>query len=357
MKTADFHYDLPPELIAQQPADRRDASRLLVLDRKTGTLSHRQFSDLPEYLHPGDVLVLNNSRVIPARLHGVNRQTGGQFELLLLDETAPNQWWAMLRPGKRARLGTQIQLRNRNDQLTQITGTVCAVNAEGHRHLQFTGTSNLQAELDALGELPLPPYIAREAELPTDRDRYQTVYARAAGSVAAPTAGLHFTSELIQKIRAKGVVVSEVTLHVGAGTFLPVKVDEPARHRMHTEQFEINAETAAAIRTAHENNHRVIAVGTTSVRTLESAARENAGIIKCCRGKTDIFIYPPAHFAVVDAMLTNFHLPESTLLMLVSAFAAPGETWAGRNLVLRAYTDAIRERYRFFSYGDAMLIL
>lgn len=357
MKTADFHYDLPPELIAQQPADRRDGSRLLVLDRKTGTVSHRQFPDLLEYLNPGDVLVLNNSRVIPARLHGVNRQTGGQFELLLLDETAPNQWWALLRPGKRARLGTQIQLRDRGGQLTQITGTVCAVNEEGHRQLEFTGTPDLHAELDALGELPLPPYIARETELPTDRDRYQTVYARTAGSVAAPTAGLHFTAELIHKIRAKGAVVSEVTLHVGAGTFLPVKVDDPAQHRMHTEQFEINAEAAAAIRTARESGRRVIAVGTTSVRTLESAARENAGIVNFCRGKTDIFLYPPARFAVVDALLTNFHLPESTLLMLVSAFAAPGETWAGRDLILRAYTEAIRERYRFFSYGDAMLIL
>ena len=357
MQTAGFQFHLPPELIAQQPAARRDGSRLLVLDRPAGTATHRRFPDLLEHLRPGDVMVLNNSRVIPARLHGTNARTGGRFEILLLEENAPNDWWAMMRPGKRAKIGTQIQLRAKTGDSTHITTTVTAVNNEGHRRLEFFGTPDLKAELDALGELPLPPYIERHGELPGDRERYQTVYARPAGSVAAPTAGLHFTPEILDQIRARGVTVCEVTLHVGAGTFLPVKVEHIADHRMHAEYFEVGAATAQAVNDAKKSGRRVLAVGTTALRTLESAARLNGGILNVCKGKTDIFIYPPARFAIVDALLTNFHLPESTLLMLVSAFAAPGEEHAGRELILRTYAEAVREGYRFFSYGDAMLIL
>jgi S-adenosylmethionine:tRNA ribosyltransferase-isomerase len=355
--TADFHFDLPPELIAQQPAARRDASRLLVLHRQTRQVGHGRFPDLLNHLKPGDVLVLNNSRVIPARLHGKNVKTGGQFEMLLLEECAPNEWWAMMRPGKRAKIGTQIQLQEKSGAPAKITATVTAVNDEGHRRLRFSGAENFLDELEKLGEMPLPPYIARAAEQAEDRERYQTVFANATGSVAAPTAGLHFTPELIAKIRSLGVKVCFVTLHVGAGTFLPVKTGKITDHKMHAEYFEIGAETAAAVNEAKKSGRRVIAVGTTATRTLETAARMNHGILNVYKGKTDIFLFPPAEFQVVDALLTNFHLPESTLLMLVSAFAAPGEKLRGRELILSAYAEAIRERYRFFSYGDAMLIL
>jgi S-adenosylmethionine:tRNA ribosyltransferase-isomerase len=357
MRTADFHYDLPPDLIAQQPTARRDDSRLLVVQRQTRQLAHRRFPDLLDFLNPGDVLVLNNSRVIPARLHGQNAATGGQFEILLLEEVATNDWWAMMRPGKRAKIGTQIRLQDKSGQLTNILATVTAVNAEGHRQLRFSGAQNLFAELEKLGEMPLPPYIERHGEIPSDRERYQTVFARSAGSVAAPTAGLHFTPELLDKIRSRGVKICFVTLHVGAGTFLPVKAENVAEHKMHTEQFELGAETVAAINAAKISGQRVVAVGTTVMRTLETAAQRNPENLNVYAGKTDIFIYPPATFKIVDALLTNFHLPESTLLMLVSAFAAPGEKWSGRDLILSAYAEAIRERYRFFSYGDAMLIL
>jgi S-adenosylmethionine:tRNA ribosyltransferase-isomerase len=357
MRTTDFHFELPPELIAQQPATRRDGSRLLVLQRKTGKIEHRQFSELPEFFQPGDVLVLNNSRVIPARLHGANAKTGGKFELLLLEENAVNNWWAMLRPGKRAKIGTQIQLQEKNGAPAKIVATVTAVNADGHRRLQLSGTENIFAELDQLGELPLPPYIERHGELPADRERYQTVFAQPAGSVAAPTAGLHFTPEILEKIRARGVKICFVTLHVGAGTFLPVKTENVADHRMHAERFEVGAETVSAVNEAKKSGGRVIAVGTTAVRTVEAVARLNAGKLNVHAGKTNIFLHPPADFQIVDALLTNFHLPESTLLMLVSAFAAPGEMVRGRDLVLSAYAEAVRERYRFFSYGDAMLIL
>lgn len=356
MRTADFHFDLPPELVAQQPAGQRDGSRLLVLDRKSQQISHGCFPDLLKYLTPGDVLVLNNSRVIPARLHGINARSGGQFELLLLEENGPNDWWVMIRPGKRARVGAKIQLLAKTGSSTNILGMVTDVNNEGHRRLQFSGIPNLFAVLNDLGELPLPPYIERSGEQPGDRERYQTVYAQTDGSVAAPTAGLHFTPDLLAQIRQLGVTVCFVTLHVGAGTFLPVKAEHIADHTMHSERFEIGEATARAVNAAKNSGRRVLAVGTTALRTLESAARQNAGIVKVCKGKTDIFIYPPARFAVVDALLTNFHLPASTLLMLVSAFAAPGETFAGRELILKTYAEAIRERYRFFSYGDAMLI-
>jgi S-adenosylmethionine:tRNA ribosyltransferase-isomerase len=357
MRTADFHFDLPPELIAQQPAAQRDGSRLLVLDRKSQKIVHRQFFDLLEYLQPGDVLVLNDSRVIPARLHGTNAKTGGKFEILLLEETKPNDWWAMMRPGKRAPIGTQIYLLNRRSEPTKILATVTDINTEGHRCLQFSGVENLFDELPALGELPLPPYIERPAETAEDQERYQTVFAKPSGSVAAPTAGLHFTPEILEKIRALGVKICFVTLHVGAGTFLPVKVENISEHTMHAERFEIGEATVSAVNKAKQSGHRVIAVGTTATRTLETVARANAGILNVCSGKTAIFLFPPAPFQIVDTLLTNFHLPESTLLMLVSAFAAPGEKTGGRELVLAAYAAAVRERYRFFSYGDAMLIL
>ena len=357
MRTADFHFDLPPKLIAQQPAAQRDGSRLLVLERKSGKIAHRQFPDLLEFLKPGDVLVLNNSRVIPARLHGANEKTGGKFEILLLEENAPNDWWAMMRPGKRAQIGTQIQLQEKNGGAGKIIATVTDVNAEGQRRLQFSGTPNLLDELAALGELPLPPYIERHGELPADKERYQTVFAQPAGSVAAPTAGLHFTPELLDKIRALGVKICFVTLHVGAGTFFSVRTENLADHQMHTERFEVGEATVRAVNDAKTSGRRVIAVGTTATRTLETVALKNGGILNVYAGKTDIFLFPPAEFQIVDALLTNFHLPESTLLMLVSAFAAPGEKTGGRELILKAYAEAIRERYRFFSYGDAMLIL
>jgi S-adenosylmethionine:tRNA ribosyltransferase-isomerase len=356
MRTDDFDFELPPDLIAQHPAPKRDESRLLVLHRPGNRIEHRRFPDLLEFLRPGDALVLNNSRVIPARLRGINAKTGGRFELLLLEENAPNDWWVMLRPGKRSRAGTQIILCDSDGRPANISATVAEINDEGHRRLQFSGTPDISHELERLGEVPLPPYIERRTQQPEDEERYQTVFARTDGSVAAPTAGLHFTPELLEQIRARGVQICFVTLHVGAGTFLPVKTESLADHKMHSERFELSEETASAINTAKNSGHRVVAVGTTTVRVLESVAALNNGKIVKNAGKTGIFIHPPFSFQVVDALLTNFHLPRSTLLMLVSAFAAPGET-RGREMILRAYADAIRERYRFFSYGDAMLIL
>jgi S-adenosylmethionine:tRNA ribosyltransferase-isomerase len=353
MRTADYEFQLPPELIAQFPAERRDASRLLVLPRATGAIEHKNFPDLLGYLRAGDVLVLNNSRVIPARLRGANAQTGGAFEILLLEENSPNDWWAMMKPGKRAKLGTEIKLTEK------ISAMVTGTNEEGHRRLQFSGTRDILRELDALGELPLPPYIARDQKNlpPSDHERYQTVFAQPAGSVAAPTAGLHFTENLLNEIRARGVAVHFVTLHVGLGTFAPVKAETLEAHVMHEERFEVSELTARAVNTAKSEGRRVIAVGTTSVRVLESAtAQTTPPTIQSGPGRTKIFIYPPRTFRIVDALLTNFHLPCSTLLMLVSAFAAPGAT-SGREQILAAYAEAVRERYRFFSYGDAMLIL
>ncbi len=357
VRTADFYFELPPELIAQQPAERRDGSRLLVLPRNDEKIVHRQFPDLLEYLQPGDVLVLNNSRVIPARLHGENEKTGGKFEILLLEECAANDWWAMMRPGKRAKIGTQIRLQDKNGGGTNIFATVTAVNDEGHRRLHFSGTENLFSELEKLGELPLPPYIERPGEWPGDHERYQTVFAQPAGSVAAPTAGLHFTPELLKKIQAHGVEICFITLHVGAGTFLPVKAENVADHKMHAERFEVGEATVRAVNEAKASGRRILAAGTTALRTLEATARQHAGKLNVYKGKTDIFLFPPAQFQIADGLLTNFHLPESTLLMLVSAFAAPGETTRGRARIFSAYAEAIRERYRFFSYGDAMLIL
>jgi S-adenosylmethionine:tRNA ribosyltransferase-isomerase len=357
VRTADFHFDLPPELIAQSPAPQRDQSRLLVLHRGENRTEHRRFQDFPDFLHEGDVLVLNNSRVIPARLRGANAKTGGQFEILLLEESSVNNWWAMLRPGKRAPIGARIKVLDRGGQPTEILATVTEVNTEGHRRLEFSGVKSIFDQLDALGEMPLPPYIERHDQLAEDKERYQTVFAMSSGSVAAPTAGLHFTPEILEKIGRRGVKICFVTLHVGAGTFLPVKTENVADHKMHAERFEIGAETVSAVNTAKKSGRRVIAVGTTAMRTLETVARLNAGKPNVYKGKTDIFIFPPAQFQIVDALLTNFHLPESTLLMLVSAFAAPGEKTRGRDLVLKTYAEAVHERYRFFSYGDAMLVL
>ena len=320
-------------------------------------MEHRRFQDLPEYLQPGDVLVLNDSRVIPARLHGLNAKSGGRFEMLLLEESALNRWWAMVRPGKRAPVGTRIMLLDHASQPTGITATVAAVNAEGHRQLEWAGTNNVFNELERFGKIPLPPYIERNGELADDITRYQTVYAGPAGSVAAPTAGLHFTPEFLDKIRERGVGTCFVTLHVGAGTFLPVKVENVADHKMHEEQFSIGEATVAAVNSAKRSGNRVIAVGTTATRVLETCARRHEENLNVYKGKTDIFLYPPTAFKIVDALLTNFHLPESTLLMLVSAFAAPGEKDLGREFILSAYAEAIRQRYRFYSYGDAMLIL
>jgi S-adenosylmethionine:tRNA ribosyltransferase-isomerase len=352
VRTAEFHFDLPSELIAQFPTAQRDESRLLVLHRTSGPLEHKKFRDVLDYFRAGDVLVLNNSRVIPARLRGTNAKTGGAFEILLLEENVANDWWAMMKPGKRARIGTEIKLTEK------ISATVTATNDEGHRRLKFSGPPNILDELDALGELPLPPYIERDPKNlpPSDKARYQTVFAQPAGSVAAPTAGLHFTENLLAELRARGVEIHFVTLHVGLGTFAPVKAETLAEHVMHEERFEVKEAVAKAVNTAKYEGRRVIAVGTTSVRVLESVATQYEGKIVAGPGRTKIFIYPPRDFKIVDALLTNFHLPVSTLLMLVSAFASPSKL-SGREKVLAAYAEAIRERYRFFSYGDAMLIL
>ena len=358
MLPKDFNFVLPPELIAQSPAPKRDQSRLLVLHREAKKIEHRNFRCLLDYLRSGDVLVLNNSRVIPARLRGVNAKSGGQFEILLLEENAVNDWWVMLRPGKRARVGTEIAIQNNHGELVAEHAVVTAINDEGHRRLRFSGAVNIRDQLDAIGETPLPPYITREnmAELAADKSRYQTVYARPPGSVAAPTAGLHFTAALLEEIRARGVRICFVTLHVGLGTFAPVKARTLAGHVMHEERFELDDETALVVDEAKQAGRRVIAVGTTTVRVLESVALQNNGRLVSGSGCTRIFIHPPFRFQIVDALLTNFHLPCSTLLMLVSAFAAPGGA-RGREMILAAYAEAVRERYRFFSYGDAMLIV
>jgi len=366
MRTADFDFELPPGLIAQTPALRRDASRLLVLHRETRRIEHRHFRDLLEYLRPGDVLALNNSRVIPARLRGVNAHTGGQFEVLLLEENAVNDWWVMLRPGKRARVGTQIVFHEPPGKPSEVRAVVLAKNEEGHRRLRFSGAPDITDLLGVLGEVPLPPYINRAdaSQMEADRLRYQTVFAQPAGSVAAPTAGLHFTESLLDEVRARGVQICFLTLHVGLGTFAPVKAESISAHIMHEERYEMSEEAARIINLAKRSGRRVIAVGTTTVRVLETLGRGShlapgavsTPTIVAGKGRTRIFLYPPCDFKVADALLTNFHLPRSTLLMLVSAFAAPQDT-RGRELVLSAYAEAIRERYRFFSYGDAMLML
>lgn len=327
MRASDFDYRLPEELIAQRPADRRDQSRMLILDRATGRVEHSRFAELPQYLASGDLMVCNDSKVIPARL----RPKTHVAEMLLVEEIAPNDWWVMLRPAKRTQVGTQIAVSDK------IIATVIDINAEGHRRVRFS--LDILEVLPTLGETPLPPYIKRVANV-DDADRYQTIFAKHSGSVAAPTAGLHFSADILRRVRDHGVQIGFVTLHVGLGTFAPLKTDSIEEHTMHEERFTVPLETASLIKSAK----RVIAVGTTTVRVLESTRGQSG------TGRTNIFIYPPFEFRVVDALLTNFHLPRSTLLMLVSAFA-------GREMVLAAYTEAVRERYRFFSYGDAMLIL
>lgn len=357
MRTADFDYPLPEELIAQTPATRRDQSRLFGLDRMRKTFSHDRFSDIGTHLRPGDLLVLNDTRVIPARLHGRKPATAGLVELLLLDEVAANRWWCLLRPGKRLRPGGEVHLIHRDGSDANIHAVVVEKDAEGRGLVEFHCEDNLLDHLPRIGELPLPPYIRPDPEREElDRERYQTVYADRAGSVAAPTAGLHFTPELIARLEAAGVEFTRVTLHVGMGTFAPVKADDLGEHVMHAERFEIGVTAANAINRARSEGRRVIPVGTTSMRVLESVARDRNGKIDAMSGTTDIFIYPPAGFNLASAMITNFHLPCSTLLMLISAFAAPGRT-DGIQLVKRAYAEAVAERYRFFSYGDAMLIV
>jgi len=355
--TADFDFALPTELIAQTPAAMRDGSRLLILHRRDGRAEHRQFRDMLEFLRAGDVLVLNNSRVLRARLRGYKPASGGQVELLLVEEVGLNDWWTLLRPGKRVHIGTEIQLRTSDGGASPVRAVVLEKNDKGHCRVRFTGTANILDELETHGEIPLPPYIERAAGAEDDA-RYQTVFAQPAGSVAAPTAGLHFTPQLLDALRARGVQIHFVTLHVGLGTFAPVKAENLADHVMHEERFELPATTAYAINAAKREGRRIIAVGTTTVRVLESAATLSTlnSQLSTLRSRTRIFIHPPFQFRVVDALLTNFHLPQSTLLMLVSAFAAPGEL-RGRELMLAAYAEAVRGRYRFFSYGDAMLIL
>jgi S-adenosylmethionine:tRNA ribosyltransferase-isomerase len=362
MFTTEFDFRLPDELIAQTPALHRDQSRLLVLDRNSGLVAHRQFRNVIDYLKPGDVLVLNNSRVIPARLRGINFHTGGQFEILLLEELSRNDWWVMLRPGKRARVGTQIIIRSNRGEMTDVRAVVLEKNEEGHRRLRFESSENILHLLNAFGEVPLPPYIGRSGggEMESDRARYQTVFAEPPGSVAAPTAGLHFTESFLDEIRSHDVHVCFLTLHVGLGTFAPVKAERLSVHKMHEERFEVPESTAHVINEAKQDERRVIAVGTTTLRVLESVAHSSKRErlvrgVKAGSGRTRIFIYPPYDFKIVDALLTNFHLPRSTLLMLVSAFAAPNET-RGRDLILSTYAQAIEQRYRFFSYGDAMFI-
>ncbi|MGH7943268.1 MAG: tRNA preQ1(34) S-adenosylmethionine ribosyltransferase-isomerase QueA [Limisphaerales bacterium] len=360
MQTADFDFKLPPELIAQHPLPERAQSKLLALDRKKNRIEHKLFLDLPYFLRRGDALVLNDSRVIPARLRGENARGGGRFEFLLLEENGLNDWWAMVRPGRSARIGTVIRIgppkTAGGDR--SITATVREINANGNRRLGFDGVEDIKQCLNEMGEVPLPPYIARDGtgQFPEDKERYQTVFARNDGSVAAPTAGLHFTNELLDKIRRAGVSVCFVTLHVGPGTFLPVKTAELSGHTMHEEWFSLGEETVRVVNAAKKSGARVFAAGTTTVRVLESVAARNDGKLNVYAGKTSIFIFPPYVFKVVDALVTNFHLPRSTLLMLASAFASPGET-RGRDIMLKAYAEAIRERYRFYSYGDAMLIL
>ncbi len=340
MKTSDFYYDLPEELIAQDPLEDRSSSRLLVLDRKAGEREHRVFRELVEFLNPGDCLVVNNTRVIPARLMGVKEGTGAGIEVLLLKRCEDNVWETLVKPGKKARPGARISF---GDGL--LVGEVLEVVEEGNRRIRFTYEGIFEEILDRLGQMPLPPYITHQLK---DKNRYQTVYAKHEGSAAAPTAGLHFTPELLKEIEDKGVRLAHVTLHVGLGTFRPVKVEDVTQHHMHSEFYMIEEEQAKLINETRAAGGRVICVGTTSCRTLESAADEK-GILHAGSGWTDIFIYPGYRFKLMDALITNFHLPESTLLMLVSAFA-------GKEQVMAAYKEAVEEKYRFFSFGDAMLI-
>ena len=340
MDVKDFDYELPEELIAQDPLEDRSSSRLMVLDRETGEFEHKVFKDIIDYLNPGDCLVLNNTKVIPARLYGAKEGTNARIELLLLKRKENDVWETLVKPGKKAKPGTRIVF---GDGL--LVGEIIDIVDEGNRLIKFHYEGIFEEILDKLGQMPLPPYITHELK---DKNRYQTVYAKYDGSAAAPTAGLHFTKELLEQVKAKGIKIAEVTLHVGLGTFRPVKVDNILDHHMHSEFYMVSKEAADTINTAKKEGHRVISVGTTSTRTLESAADEN-GMLRECSGWTEIFIYPGYSFKVIDGLITNFHLPQSTLVMLVSALA-------GREHVLNAYKEAVKEKYRFFSFGDAMFI-
>lgn len=340
MTTKDFWYDLPPELIAQTPLKERTASRLLVLNKETGEISHEHFYDLCSHLKKGDCLVMNNTRVIPARLYGTKEKTGGKIEFLLLKRLELDKWEVILKPGKKAKPGSRFEFGG-----GLLKAEVLEVIEDGNRIVKFEYDGVWEEILDKLGEMPLPPYIKEKL---TDRERYQTVYSKIEGSAAAPTAGLHFTNELIEKIRAMGVNIVYVTLHVGLGTFRPVSVDDVENHIMHTEYYNVSKEAADTINRTKENGGRIIAVGTTSVRTLETVADDN-GKMHPASGDTSIFIYPGYKFKTVDALVTNFHLPESTLVMLVSALA-------GKENIFNAYNTAVKEKYRFFSFGDAMFI-
>lgn len=341
LKKSDFYFELPQELIAQDPLEDRSASRLLVLNRETGAVEHHQFQEITNYLRPGDCLVLNNTKVIPARLMGVKEDTGAAIEVLLLKRRENDVWETLVKPGKKARPGTKLLFGE-----GMLRAEVMEVVEEGNRLLRFSYEGIFEEVLDRLGEMPLPPYITHKL---ADKNRYQTVYAKYEGSAAAPTAGLHFTETLLQEIREMGVETAFVTLHVGLGTFRPVKAENLSDHHMHSEHYEITEETANVINRTKKNGGRVICVGTTSCRTIESAAGEDGSVQAGC-GDTEIFIYPGYRFKVLDCLITNFHLPESTLVMLVSALA-------GREHVLAAYQKAIEERYRFFSFGDAMFVL
>ena len=341
MKTSDFYYDLPQELIAQDPLEDRSSSRLLHLDKETGAIEHTDFKHILQYLQPGDCLVINDTKVIPARLYGHKNETGAVIEILLLKRRENDIWECLVKPGKKARPGAEIVF---GDGI--LTGEIIDIVDEGNRLIQFHYDGIFEEILDQLGEMPLPPYITHKLQ---DKNRYQTVYARNEGSAAAPTAGLHFTKELLAQVEERGVSIAHVTLHVGLGTFRPVKVDDVENHHMHSEFYVVEEEQARLINETKKNGGRVISVGTTSCRTLESAADED-GILHAGSGWTEIFIYPGYQFKIIDGLITNFHLPESTLLMLVSALA-------GKEKIMHAYEEAVKERYRFFSFGDAMIII
>lgn len=340
MKTSDFYYDLPQELIAQDPLKKRSDSRLMHLDRKTGQICHQHFTDILRWLHPGDCLVINDTKVIPARLFGRKEDTDAHIEILLLKRRDKDVWETLVKPGKKAKPGTKLIFGD-----GRLKGEVIDIVEEGNRLIRFTYEGIFEEILDSLGEMPLPPYITHKLE---DKNRYQTVYAKHDGSAAAPTAGLHFTEELLEQVKAKGVSIAHVTLHVGLGTFRPVKVEDVTQHHMHSEFYVVEEEQARLINETKAAGGRIISVGTTSCRTLESAGDET-GVVKAGSGWTDIFIYPGYRFKVIDGLITNFHLPESTLLMLVSALA-------GKATIMKAYEEAVKERYRFFSFGDAMFI-
>ena len=342
MNVADFDYELPEELIAQKPCDRRDGSRLLVVDRKTGIIKHEHFYDIEKYLRPDDCLVLNDSKVIPARLFGTKDITGAKIEFLLTKRIDGDIWETMVRPGKRLKPGDKVIFED------DFTAEILENGEDGTRIVRFDYEGIFMQRLEQIGAMPLPPYIERAAQT-EDKERYQTVYAHEEGSVAAPTAGLHFTNELLEKIRAKGTRLAYITLHVGIGTFRPVKADRVEDHKMHFEEYEISRQAADTINDTKKAGGRIISVGTTSTRTCESAADEN-GFVKAGSGSTDIFIYPGYEFKVIDSLITNFHLPKSTLMMLISALY-------DREKILKIYEEAVRERYRFFSYGDAMFII